>query len=97
MPTLAVSRDVLDLIECVEGETIKDKLIGLISADLARRLWECNREIGDFELKYQMTFAEFAEAWESNEIPNKWSHQVERDYMVWEGLEAEKRKIVEVL
>ena len=64
----------------------------LVSADLARRLRECKREIGDFELKYRMTFAEFAEAWESNEIPNKWSHQVERDYMIWEGLEAEKRK-----
>jgi len=35
MPTLAVSRDVLDLIEYVEGETIKDKLIGLVTADLA--------------------------------------------------------------
>lgn len=64
----------------------------LVSADLARRLRECKREIGDFELKYRMTFTEFTEAWESDEIPNKWSHQVERDYMIWEGLEAEKRK-----
>ena len=64
----------------------------LVSADLARRLRECECEIGDFELKYRMTFIELAEAWESNEIPNKWSHQVERDYMIWEGLEAEKRK-----
>jgi hypothetical protein len=72
----------------------------LICADLARWLWECKREIGDFELKYRMTFAEFAEAWENNDIPNKWSHQVERDYMIWEGLEAEKRKwegVVEAL
>ena len=97
MPTLAISRDVLDLIEYVEGETTKDKLIGLVSADLARRLRECEREIGDFELKYRMTFAEFAEAWESNEIPNKWSHQVERDYMMWEGLGAEKRKWLSLL
>jgi hypothetical protein len=100
MPTLAVSRGVLDLIEYVEGETITDKLIGLISADLAGRLRECEREIDDFELKYRMTFAEFAGAWESDEIPDKWSHQVERDYMIWEGLEAEKRKwkgIVEAL
>ncbi|MBC8264055.1 MAG: hypothetical protein H8E47_08040 [Anaerolineales bacterium] len=64
----------------------------LVSADLGRQLRECEREIGDFELKYRMTFTEFAEAWESDEIPNKWSHQVERDYMIWEGLEAEKRK-----
>jgi hypothetical protein len=92
MQTLAISRDVLDLIEYVEGETIKDKLIGLVSADLAGRLRECEREIGDFELKYRMTFTEFAEAWESDEIPNKWSHRVERDHMIWEGLEAEKRR-----
>jgi hypothetical protein len=61
---------------------------------LAGWLRECDREIGDFELKYRMTFAEFAEAWESDEIPDKWSHQVERDYMIWEGLEAEKRKLL---
>jgi len=64
---------------------------------LAGRLRECKREIGDFELKYRMTFAEFAEAWESNGILNKWSHQVERDYMIWEGLEAEKRKWLSLL
>jgi hypothetical protein len=63
-----------------------------VSADLAKRLWDCEHEIGDFELRYGMTFAEFAEVWEGDVIPNKWSHQVERDYMVWEGLEAEKRK-----
>jgi len=97
MSTLAVSRDVLDLIEYVEGETIKDKLVGLVSADLARRLRECEHEIGDFELKYKMTLAEFTEAWESDEIPDKWSHQVERDYMIWEGLEAEKRKWLSLL
>jgi hypothetical protein len=97
MATLAISRDVLDLIKYAEGETIEDKLIGLVSADLARRLRECEREIGDFELKYRMTFAEFAKAWESDEIPNKWSHQVERDYMIWGGLEAEKRKWLSLL
>jgi hypothetical protein len=51
-----------------------------------------------YELKYGMTFSEFAVAWEKNDIPDRWSHSVERDYMEWEGLEAERKKqIQEVL
>jgi len=44
------------------------------------------------ELKYRMTFAEFAEAWEQGAIAGRWSHAVERDYMEWEGLEEERRQ-----
>jgi hypothetical protein len=42
-------------------------------------------------------FAEFARAWEQDEIPNKHSHAVERDYMEWEGLVAEKQRWLERL
>jgi hypothetical protein len=87
----------ISLLDYVEGTTTEDKLMTLIRNDLAQRLRECEREIGDFELRYQMTFAEFAEAWERGDVASKWSHRVERDYMTWEGLEAEKRKWLSLL
>ena len=44
-----------------------------------------------YELKYGMTFGEFAVAWEQDDIPDRWS-------LEWEGLEAERKKqIQEVL
>jgi hypothetical protein len=55
--------------------------------DLARQ----KLEIETYKLKYRMTFAEFAEAWEQGAIADRWSHAVERDYMEWEGLEEERR------
>lgn len=58
---------------------------------------ECEAEISEYELKYQMTFDQFAQAWEDGTIADAHSHEVERDYMEWEGLEAEMRKWLTLL
>ena len=35
----------------------------------------------------------FEQVWNRDEIPNKRSHEVERDLMEWEGLVAERQKL----
>jgi hypothetical protein len=40
----------------------------------------------EFEAKYGMQFKEFAAKWKANKIPNRYSHEIERDYMEWESL-----------
>ncbi|HWP93364.1 MAG TPA: hypothetical protein VNN20_14315 [Thermodesulfobacteriota bacterium] len=97
MPTLDLSKEILEFFDYVEGDTPGEKILKLIKSDLARRLRECEEEIYKFEVKYGSTFNEFADAWERGEIENKYSHRVERHYMVWEGLEAEKKKWLELL
>ena len=97
MSVLSLSKEILEFFDYVEGDTTEKKIIKLIKSDLARRLKECEEEIYKFELKYGSTFSEFATAWEEGKIENKYSHTVERDYMVWEGLEAEKKKWLELL
>jgi hypothetical protein len=72
-------------------------LLSLIALHFIAQLQECEEEIRQYELKYGMTFPEFAEAWERGEIPKRWSHPVERDYMEWEGLEAERKKWLSLL
>jgi hypothetical protein len=57
----------------------------------------CEQEISEYEVKYRSTFAEFARSWEQEEIPDKHTHAVERDYMEWEGLVAEKYNWIELL
>ena len=97
MPILDLSKEILEFFDYIEGDTPGKKIIKLIRSDLARRLRECEEEIYKFEIKYGSTFREFADAWERGEIENKYSHWVERDYMVWEGLDAEKKKWLELL
>lgn len=43
-----------------------------------------------FEAKYGLTFADFAQAWQEGKIPDKYSHEVERDFMEWEARRMEK-------
>ncbi len=94
MDAMTLSSQTISLLDHVEGETADEKLLTLVAAYLRSQLRACEQEIETYELKYRMTFAEFAAAWEKGEIPDRWSHDVERDYMEWEGLEAEKRTLV---
>ena len=89
--TTAFSPQVLTHLDHVEGETADSKLLTLLTTYLQSQIRACEQEIETYELKYRMTFAEFAEAWEQGAIADRWSHTVERDYMEWEGLEEERR------
>lgn len=97
MPDLDAAIKTLPYFDYVEGETITDKLLSLIASHFAARLRACEREITQYELKYGMTFAEFAMRWEMGEIPDRWSHPVEMDYMEWEGWEAERKNWLSLL
>lgn len=74
-----------------------DKILSLIAIHFATQLQACERESRQYELKYGMAFGEFAALWEKDEIPERWSHSVERDYMEWEGLEAERKNWLSLL
>jgi len=97
MPDLDVAVEALSYLDYVEGETTTDKILALIAIHFATQLQACEREIRQYELKYGLTFAEFAVLWEKDEIPGRWSHPVERDYMEWEGLEAERKNWLSLL
>ena len=89
---IAFSPQVLTHLDHVEGETADSKLLTLLTTYLQSQIRACEQEIETYELKYRMTFAEFAEAWERGDVADRWSHAVERDYMEWEGLEEERRR-----
>ncbi len=97
MLTLNISKNILKFLQDMEGDTLEEKIVRLLSRESTNLLRECEDEIRGFELKYKMTFEKFAEAWEKGEIPAKWSHPVERDYMVWEELEAERKEYLSQL
>ena len=97
MTTLALSPQIASYLKSIEGRTNDDKVLSLLETYLASQIRACEQEISDYEVKYRATFAEFARSWEQDEIPDKHNHAVERDYMEWEGLVAEKQNWFERL
>jgi hypothetical protein len=94
--TLTVSPHIAKHLELVQGQTLDEKVLALLEAYLTTQIKECEQDIGSYEVKCRTTFAEFVEAWTKGAIPGKYSHAVERDYMEWEGLEAEKKRWLEL-
>ena len=92
MAVIELAKDVAEFFDCIDGETSSEKIVNLMDTNLLQRLHECEEEIYEFEVKHRMCFDDFKIDWEKGEVLNKHSYSVERDYMVWEGLEAEKKK-----
>lgn len=97
MTTLALSPQIASYLKSIEGRTNDDKVLSLLETYLASQIRACEQEISNYEVKYRATFAEFARYWDQDEIPDKHNHVVERDYMEWEGLVAEKQSWLERL
>ena len=61
---------------------------------LEHHIRTCNEALSHFEAKYGLTFADFAQAWQEDKIPDKHSHEVERDFMEWEAHHMEKEDLL---
>lgn len=69
----------------------------LLAARLRRFLEECEREMLDLEIKYRTDYHNFIERLEAGELGDPFSYELERDAMRWEGLQAEKRHLMNEL
>lgn len=97
MGTITLAEDILDNLEFVRGRDIQEKLAHLIENNLLLQLRECEDFLFKFESKYGMDFAAFAETWEKGGIPDRQSHDVERDYMEWEGFALERINLLKAI
>lgn len=90
MVPVYLTKELIKMFQFVEGETTEQKVVNLVNGNVALKLRECEEAIVKFEAKYGLTFKDFKTAWEKNKIPGKHSHEIERDFMEWEGYGAEK-------
>jgi hypothetical protein len=97
MGTIDLAQELVDSLSLVEGKDIDEKIAYLIETNILLRLKECDEYLFRFESKYGMEFENFAQAWDRGEIGNRHSHQVERDFMEWEGFSLERRKLLQSL
>lgn len=97
MPTLNISEKLLNNLKKIEGKEIDEKILNLLRANVLMRLKECEERIFLFESKYGTDFEGFKKAWESGEMEGKHTHNVERDFIEWEGFEHERKKWLNTL
>lgn len=90
----SVSKKTAKLLKDVTGEPRLDSAVRMTVKDaLKHRLKAIDRKIREFREKYDMSFEEFKKAWEEDEIKDKYSYDVEKDFWEWEGLVTRKEKI----
>lgn len=89
MENIQIPDSMKEILQFAEGKTIQEKLARLLLSDLENRLRSCTERLYEFEKKYSLAFKEFKEAWEKDKVPEKFSYEIERDYMEWESLEDE--------
>lgn len=89
MENIQIPNSMKEILQFAEGKTIQEKLARLLLSDLENRLRSCTERLYEFEKKYSLAFKEFKEAWEKDKVPEKFSYEIERDYMEWESLEDE--------
>lgn len=96
--TLEIDNNIYEaLIESFGEEVLKEKFGEFIISAIEGRLEQFSKEILKFEEKYGVSFAEFEKMWDRNEIKDKYSHEVESDFIDWEMLEMEKKELLSVL
>lgn len=94
----AISKSTAKLLKDLTGEPRLDTAVKIAVKDsLIHRLEDIDPKIKEFEKTYGMEFESFQEAWENDEIEDKYSYDVESDYWKWEELVTRKKKIEDAL
>ena len=89
METLQIPNTLKEMLLYIEGKSLQDKLVRLIMSDLENRFRSCTERLYEFEKKYKLVFMQFKEAWKTDASPEKYSYEIEKDYMEWESLDDE--------
>ncbi|MFP4609272.1 MAG: hypothetical protein ACLFNY_06820 [Candidatus Aenigmatarchaeota archaeon] len=94
----AISKSTAKLLKDLTGEPRLDSAVRKAVKDsLIHRLEKIDPEIDEFEEIYGMEFDEFQDAWDNDEIKDRYSYDVESDLWRWEELVTRKKKIEEAL
>ena len=93
MQTIAIAESIFNNMAYIQGNSIEEKLSNLMVSNFTLQLRECEEALFRYEAKYGMVFDEFANAWDAGEF-DRFSHEVERDYMEWEGFYQERTRIL---
>lgn len=93
-----ISKPLHRILSELTGAERFDIALHLATKDLVRlRLKEAEENIKMFAGRYGMSFDQFQRAWESGQIANRHSYEVERDFWEWEAAHTDSVKLNEML
>jgi len=72
-------------------------IMDLLKDAIEHRIEKIEKEINDYEKKYGMSFEEFKEKFNKDEISDSYSYDIEMDYLEWEGLISRLEKYTNML
>ncbi|MBI4771359.1 MAG: hypothetical protein HY784_13365 [Chloroflexi bacterium] len=78
------------------GETRTDIALALVIRDYARhKLAEIEGALQKYEETYKVPFETYRRRWENDDIEELYSYEAEWDYLDWEGLVTQHRRLSE--
>ena len=94
MSTLVLPKSTTQALRDLTGEVRPDAALLLALRDaFTYRLEQIQRQLQPFETKYGMSFAEYRQRWESEDRPEDYTWDAERDYLEWEALMTRKHRL----
>ena len=97
METVTIEDRFVRILNLFEGVTMEERMRNSFKEALMSKVRVRNDAITALEAKYGMSFAKFQHAWDKDQIADKYSYEVEGDYIDWEALEMDKRKLLNAL
>lgn len=80
------------------GQERFDIALHLATKDLLQlKLNAVQHLIRKYEARYGMSFERFRDAWENDNVPNRYSYEVEKDYWEWEAAQTDKERLQEMV
>lgn len=74
------------LLEITGEPRVEIAILELLKDAVEHRIEKVEADIKNLDSKYHMTFEEFKEKFNNEEIPDSYSYGIETDYLEWEGL-----------
>ncbi|MEK6888036.1 MAG: hypothetical protein AABX14_03770 [Candidatus Aenigmatarchaeota archaeon] len=91
-----LSKTTLKVLTDITGETdIGTAINSTLKDALEHRMELVEKGMKNFEKKYGMNFSEFKKKWHEGKIKNKFSYNVEKEYIEWETLDTRKKRLKE--
>jgi hypothetical protein len=98
MAETTVSKPLYKILTELTGERRFDVALQLATKDLLRlKIQETEQQVKSFEQRYGMSFEKFQQAWENDQIADKYSYDTEKDYWEWETAHADLPRFREIL
>jgi hypothetical protein len=95
---VAMSKSLYRILSSVTGENRADVALELAAKDLLRlKLKDVEQQIAGLTAKYNRSFAEFKQAWDLDQVPDRHTFEVERDYWEWEAAVEDAKKYQQFL